>query len=253
MQEQLRAWIVQPDILQVKRSRLNIGGMETEFCFFTISLFFAGFYANSSFTSCLQSELISIVVTLPMSKADFTVLQDKYIDSVAAFAGVIPANVYVVSIDEISTRSSKAIAIRLLLATFVRIHTSILVVKDQETQIQDESGINFYLHQNGLPAGTLDLAVHSAVTAVFSTESFVAVTTPTPQSSEAAATSKLPLIAGCAVGGVLVIGLTIAGLFCRDRFYRFCKASTAKNYSFASERERFSNKQRELHCSYSHA
>jgi hypothetical protein len=115
---------------------------------------YAGIQEDGS-TSCSQTESVIIVVTLPMSKADFIASEDKYIESVATTANVTRKYVKVLSIDEISTRSSRNISGRLLLVTAVRVLTSVLIAIGQHTNITDESVLNRNLIQNGLPHGTL--------------------------------------------------------------------------------------------------
>ncbi len=95
------------------------------------------------------------MVTLPMTKAVFIANEDKYIASVATAAGVNQENVKILNIDEVTTRNSKMVSARLLLATSVHVQTSVLTAIGQPTNIRDQSVLNSNLIRNGLPSGTL--------------------------------------------------------------------------------------------------
>ena len=58
----------------------------------------SGFEGNGSLVSCSPSEVIVIVVALPMSEAEFIAVEDRYVESVATAAGVVRENVKVLSI-----------------------------------------------------------------------------------------------------------------------------------------------------------
>jgi hypothetical protein len=169
----------------------------------------SGFQLTSSRTSCSLSQLFVIVVTLPMSKAEFLKVEDKYIESVAETAGVVRENVQIVSINEIFTRASKRIAIRRLLATSVRVRTSILLASGQKTQIQDQSVLNTNLNKYSLPSGTVELDVMNTSTAV---PSGVSITTPVPVSSGSSAGSNVPMLVGIIVGAAVGVIALISGL-----------------------------------------
>ena len=68
-----------------------------------------------------------------MSKSAFIDLEERYIETVAATAGVIKENVKVLSVEEISTRASKRIALRMLLGTSVSVQTSVLLASGKHT------------------------------------------------------------------------------------------------------------------------
>ena len=172
----------------------------------------AGYQENSSLTSCSKSVDIVILVVLPMSKNAFMAAEQGYIESVAATAGVIKENVKILDIEEISTRASKAFALRMLLGTSVSVTTSVLLASGQQTYIQDQSVLNSNLLKNGLPSGTL--AVQSNNTQSADSVSSLSATIPSPYSSgsdSSATTSNNPIgaIVGGAVGGLALIAVVI--------------------------------------------
>ncbi len=138
-------------------------------------------------TSCSQLESVIIVVILPMSKTDFIANKDRYIASVASTANVTKENVEVLTIDEVSTRSSRDIS-RLLLATSaVRIQTSVLIAIGQHTNFEDQSLLNSNLNKNGLPSGRLIVLPSGPLSTSLATPVAVAslvfvITTPAPES-----------------------------------------------------------------------
>ena len=161
-----------------------------------------GTQGNSVLSSCSSpSETIVFMVSLPMTKAAFDAIEDKYIASVATAAGVIRENVKILSIDEVSTRSSRIFTGRLLLATSVRVQTSVLIPVGQQTNIKDQAVLNSNLIKNGLPSGALVVQ--------YSYTSAVNTTTPTPGGSggsgavsvPGAATDSAPIAS--IVGGML--------------------------------------------------
>jgi hypothetical protein len=186
-------------------------------------VFGVGIQGNKSRVSCSKSEnveTIVILVTLPMTKAVFLSNQDRYIASVAATAGVLPENIKIVSIDEISTRSSRIITARLLLATSVIVQTSVLIAVGQKTSIKDQSILNSNLNGNGLPSGTL--VVQDA------DKSVADVTTPVPwpiglgaQTAPASAASpnvQIYAIIGGTVGLCALIAITFLVLRLRKKY-----------------------------------
>ena len=151
------------------------------------------------------------MVSLPMTKTAFVAIQDMYIASVATTAGVVRENVKILSIDEVSTRSSVIITGRSLLTSSVRIQTSVLIPVGQQTSIQDQSLLNNNLNKNGLPSGTL--VVQSTYTSTANT------TVLTPGGSGASGTevasvsgaASLPIaaIVGGAVGFSALVAFTL--------------------------------------------
>ena len=138
----------------------------------------AGFQENSLLSSCSPSETVILVVTLPMSKEAFIANEDKYIQSVAATADVIPENVDVISIDEIASASSRRMAVRLLLSVSVRVQTSVVLAQGQKTSIGDQSALNANLNKSGLPSCSL------LVLQTTTSSPLASVTTPAPTASE---------------------------------------------------------------------
>jgi hypothetical protein len=171
---------------------------------------YAGSQDNSSLVSCSQPETVEsivIIVTLPMTKTVFISNQDKYITSVARTAGVSPENVKVLSIDEVSTRSSRIVSARLLMATSVHVQTSVLISMGQlsRSNIKDQGLLNSNLNENGLPSGTLVVQSTS--------KSVLDITTPSPlpggsAASGSAASSNVPL--GAVIGGTVGFSLLVA-------------------------------------------
>jgi hypothetical protein len=164
----------------------------------------AGNQGNSALALCSSpSETIVIMISLPMTKAAFNAIQDKYIASVATAAGVSRENVKILSIDEVSTRSSRFITGRLLLATSVHVQTSVLIPVGQQTSIKDQSVLNSNLNKNGLPSGTL-FAQYSYTSAANTT------TTPTPGGSGGSGTEAAS-VSGAATSSNLPIAATVGG------------------------------------------
>ena len=110
---------------------------------------------NRSLASCSLSELVVLLVTLPMNKTAFLANQDAYVVSIAATAEVVKDCVEVLSINEFSTRSSREIARHLPSALSVNVQTSVLIAIEQEASIEDQSLLNDYLNINGLPSCSL--------------------------------------------------------------------------------------------------
>ena len=197
----------------------------------------AGYQENSSLTSCLKSVDIVILVILPMSKNAFIAAEQGYIESVAATACVFKENVKILDIEMISTRASKAFALRMLLGTSVAVTTSVLLASGQKTYIQDQSMLNSNLLKNGLPSGTL--AVQSNNTHWQSADSVTSpsATTPSPYSSDsdsAATTSNNPIgaIVGGAVGGLVLIAVVV--LVGRKRINQDRKSTSSQQASLNS-------------------
>lgn len=152
-----------------------------------------------------------------MSQAEFVANADVYIRSVATTAGVLSKNVQIISINEIATRSSSNVAVRLLLATSVNVQTSILLAAGQQTRIYDLSALNGNLKENGLPTGTLVLVSQNSATA----EPATLAGTPAPVSAGAATSGStsstgvnIPVLAGTIVGAV--VGLIVLLLCARS-------------------------------------
>ncbi len=189
----------------------------------------AGIQGTSSPASCVrtqsesesvETEIIVIVVTLPMTKVVFIANQDKYIESVAITANVIRENVLILSIDEVSTRSSRIITARLLLATTVSVQTSVLIAMGQQSNIMDQSMLNSNLNGKGLPSGTL-VVLHNK------SKSVVDVTTPAPWPGAEAASgsvSSSSVSIGAIVGGVVGLSVFIGISFLAIRFRKNYKA-----------------------------
>jgi hypothetical protein len=161
---------------------------------------------------CAQFETVFILVILPMSKNAFMALKDKYIQSVATTAGVRNENVNIVSVAEISARASRMASLRMLLATSVSVHTSVLLVSGQKMNFDDHSLLNSNLIKNGLPKGTLaqqnKLPSPNSNTSQIGTE----------------ATSDIPLVA--IVGGALGFAVMV---LCVILFHRIFRGSQRTN------------------------
>ncbi len=177
----------------------------------------AGSQGNSSSVFCQLSasiETIIIIVTLPMTRTAFVANQDKYVASVARTAVVNTESVQILSIDEVSTRSSRIITSRLLLATSVRVQTSVMISMGQQSNLRDQSLLNSYLNENGLPSCTL--LVQSSSNSILN----VATPAPLPGESGSASSSYMPLgaIVGGTVGFMLFIAVTFLALRFRTKY-----------------------------------
>jgi hypothetical protein len=132
----------------------------------TLTLFLhddAAIQGSSTPASCSQSATIFFAVVLPMAKSYFIANQDLYISSVAQTAGVKSNMVKILSIDEVSTRSSRIVTGRLLLAASIQVQTSVIVAVGQHTDKIDQNVLNGNLNKNGLPSGTLVVQTPSVV------------------------------------------------------------------------------------------
>ena len=144
--------------------------------------------------SCSQSVTVVIFVVLPMSKSEFSAIEEKYIESVATTAGVVKDNVKVLSVSEISTRAFQKMALRMLLATSVNVQTSVLLANGQQTNIEDQTVLDANLVKNGLPM----------------TLQFTTTQNSAPSASGSATTSNIEIgaITGGAIG-VLVFAVCV--------------------------------------------
>ncbi len=156
----------------------------------------AAIQGSSIPASCTQSTTIFFAVVLPMTKTYFIANQDLYISSVAQTAGVKSDMVKILSIDEVSTRASKIITGRLLLAASIQVQTSVIIAVGQHTDIKDQSVLNGNLNKNGLPSGTLVVQTPSVV-----------VTTPASGPGD----SNVPV--GAIIGGTVGFLVLVAGTF----------------------------------------
>jgi len=163
--------------------------------------FDAGYQRNSSMASCSKSVALLIMVVLPMSKNSFMAAEEGYIESVAATAGVVKENVKILSVEEISTRAFKTIALRMLLGTSVSVMTSVLLASGQQTSIENQSVLNANLVQNGLPSGTLTVQYTTPPAGLVT----AAVTTPSPAplGNEAGSQTSSNIPVGAIVGGAV--------------------------------------------------
>jgi hypothetical protein len=147
-------------------------------------------------------EIVLINVILPLTKTVFTTMQTNFIASVSKTANVIRGNVKILSINELSGRSFGLISRRVLLATSVKVDTSILMEIGQRTDIRDLSVLNNNLKANGLPEGIF-----------FQTQgyntAFNGQTTPVPGSGA----SEFNLKIGAAVGGLTGFLILISAVF----------------------------------------
>ena len=169
--------------------------------------------------------MVVIIVTLPISKTNFLAVEKRYIESVAATAEVVPANVEILSIEEIYTNAARRISMRQLLAIFVRVNTSILLAIGQETNLDDESALNFNLELNGLPPGIVLVQQAAQMPGVLEPEPNISDSShelrPDGSSSEPAPVSMvfIGIIVGCSValcgllgGCILVYRKSLKGL-----------------------------------------
>ncbi len=118
--------------------------------------------------------MVIIAVLLPMSKTEFVAYEDKYIASVASAAHVLLEKVKILSIDEMSTRSVRQISGRLLLATKIRVKTSVLIEIGRPTNV-DQFLLNSNLNKNGLPSGQIEDTVQDTNPASIKTTTAVSV------------------------------------------------------------------------------
>ena len=166
----------------------------------------AGYQRSSSLSVCTSYETVVIVVTLPMSQTAFLAIEERYIQSISTTAGVDPADVKILSINEISSRKFRVV--RLLLATAVRVQTSVILASSQMTNIENQSLLNSNLNQNGLPSGTLVVqnTGQSALNNSAPSTDAAAVISPV---SETSSPSYIPssMIAGVLVGFVILIAV----------------------------------------------
>lgn len=179
---------------------------------------------NSLSASCLLSETIIIIISLPMTKSAFMTNQALYIASIAKTAGVLVENIKILSVDEVSSRSLRTVSGRLLLAASVRVLTSILIPVGQQTSIKDQAVLNSNLNQNGLPSGTLVVQDASGYTSASNTA------TPSPNAgvslpeaaSGSATSSNIPI--GAIVGGAGGFLVLLAATVLMLRYKRNCMA-----------------------------
>ena len=141
-----------------------------------------------------------------MSQTAFLAIEERYIQSISTTAGVDPADVKILSINEISSRKFRVV--RLLLATAVRVQTSVILASSQMTNIENQSLLNSNLNQNGLPSGTLVVqnTGQSALNNSAPSTDAAAVISPV---SETSSPSYIPssMIAGVLVGFVILIAV----------------------------------------------
>ena len=171
----------------------------------------AGYQRNSSLSICTSYETVVIVVTLPMSQAAFLASEESYIQSISTTAGVSPADVEILSINEISSRTFRVL--RLLLATAVRVQTSVLLASSQMMNMENQSLLNSNLNQHGLPSGTL-VVQNTGPSALNISSSSTDATVISPV-SEISSASNIPttMIVGAAVGAAVGFVILIAGVF----------------------------------------
>ena len=156
-----------------------------------------------------------------MSYKEFILSEERYIESVAKTAGVDPGNVKVLSINEISTREFTAV--RLLLATAVRVQTSVLLASTQRNYIENQTLLNSNLNKNSLPSCTL--VVQSTNQTIFITA------TPAPNvlvvsivsGNASASYAPIPMIVGGIVGFVV---LTAGAVLIRRFILKACPLQT---------------------------
>ena len=171
----------------------------------------AGYQRNSSLSICTSYETVVIVVTLPMSQAAFLASEERYIRSISTTAGVSPADVKILSINEISSRTFRVL--RLLLATAVRVQTSVLLASSQMMNMENQSLLNSNLNQHGLPSGTL-VVQNTGPSALNISSSSTDATVISPV-SEISSASNIPttMIVGAVVGAAVGFVCLIAGVF----------------------------------------
>ena len=121
-----------------------------------------------------------------MTRTAFKAMQDTYIESIATTAGVSRENVKIVSVEEVSTQSSRNHHTdRLLLAISIHIQTSVLLPMGQQARLSDQTVLNRNLNKNGLPSGSI--VVQYMYTSAANT-----TTTPRPQAVLSAASTSTP-------------------------------------------------------------
>ena len=172
--------------------------------------------------------MVVIIVTLPISKTNFLAVEKRYIESVAATAEVVPANVEILSIEEIYTNAARRISMRQLLAIFVRVNTSILLAIGQETNVDDESALNFNLELNGLPPGIVLVQQAAQMPGVLEPEPNISDSSHElrPDGSEPVQVSMvfIGIIVGCSVALCGLLGGCI--LVCRKSLKGLLQSTT---------------------------
>ena len=183
-----------------------------------------GIQSNRNRSFCSKSETVVIVVTLPISKSEFEDRQAAYILSIAETADVDPENVMVLGVNEIASRAASKAAVRLLLASFVQVKTSVIVASGQAGRqwLQNLVLLSSNLNSNGLPSGTLTEILPDVPAGLISPGNFTTGASPfnvTPTiRGSSTAQSSFPL--GAVVGGILgSLGfLSMLMLLARERF-----------------------------------
>lgn len=184
-------------------------------------------------TSCSPFDSVVIVVVLPMSKSAFLAFERRYIASIASTAGVTIGSIKILSVVEISTRSSKSTTFgRSLLALSVQVKTSVLLAAGQHANIEVQSVLNDNLIKNGLPSGTLEI-LQSAYSD-FAGVSGVPVSTPEPAKSGSSTESthiQLGTLVGVIVGGT--VGVTVVSCLVYRKWRRggFHRKASLKHYA----------------------
>jgi hypothetical protein len=227
----------------------------------------AGHQENVPLTSCQPSQTLVFTITLPMSKTDFIASEERYIQSIATTARISRGGVKIISIDEIPYSSSRKMALsqglRLLLATAVRVETSVTLISGQPTYIQNETLLNANLNSNGLPSCTL--VIHSPQTTISQLSStavpnvdsqanktpgsaLILVGAGTPQ-PEAASSSSSSLSMGAILGivlGCVVLGLSLVFFLARLRLSRQTRSRNPDQETMAC---RYMQTEEEILCS----
>ena len=154
--------------------------------FLMLLVTFAGNQSNSTLLPCTQLQAHVITVSLPLSKVAFITVEDLYIASVAATAGVIVENVKIISLQEFSSRALLSTWQLLSASLSVQVQTSVLMSSLsglQSNNIEDQSILNRNFNKNGLPSGQLVLSLADAKSSA---------STPVPVSNGASAAADSP-------------------------------------------------------------
>ena len=144
----------------------------------------------------LNTATLIILVTLPMSVAEFVADEQKYILSVASAASVQASSVQILNFTAVSTRRMYGVTRRSLMSTAVQVKT-LISSTTESTILISEQNLNTNLNENGMPGGLLIILSNiTGSRATSATES---------SSSNPAASLSAGAIAGIAVGFFMLL------------------------------------------------
>ena len=179
----------------------------------------AGFAGDGTVCSAFESQSsgtasLIMLVTLPMTPAEFEADENKYIISVAAAASVATSSVEILNVTAVSIRRVYGTTMRALMSTSVQVKTSISSTTEQEILIS-QGTLNANLVQNGLPSGSLTILYNTS--SVASAQEI--------QSSKSSSSVTVGIIAGIAV--LLVAVAAIGSVYRRQmKVFRYFNIHT---------------------------